>query len=114
MVMASGAIGDAVSSNQIRFDHRFESVALFADCRSEGCDPRGPTTKGVNQCRQHSAVEPVESVVVNVENGERRIHRFPRPSGVVNDNELAWGVNGAGEKIEGGAVEAVPGRDRGI
>ncbi len=40
--------------------------------------------------------------------------RRPLCSGVVNDNELAWGVNGAGEKIEGDAVEAVPGRDRGI
>jgi hypothetical protein len=38
----------------------------------------------------------------------------PIGSGVVDDNELAWGVNGAGEKIEGGTVEAVPGRDRGI
>ena len=40
--------------------------------------------------------------------------RRPLFSGVVDDNELAWGVNGAGGKIEGGTVEAVPGRDRGI
>ncbi len=40
--------------------------------------------------------------------------RRPLFSGVVNDNELAWGVNGAGGKIKGGTVEAVPGRDRGI
>ena len=40
--------------------------------------------------------------------------RCPCFSGVVDDNELAWGVNGAGGKIEGGTVEAVPGRDRGI
>ncbi len=40
--------------------------------------------------------------------------RRPFFSGVVDDNELAWGVNGAGVKIEGGTVEAVPGRDGGI
>ena len=40
--------------------------------------------------------------------------RRPLGSRVVDDNELAWGVNGAGGKIEGGTVEAVPGRDRGI
>ncbi len=37
--------------------------------------------------------------------------RRPRFSGVVDDNELAWGVNWEGGKIEGGTV---PGRDRGI
>ncbi len=40
--------------------------------------------------------------------------RRPLFSGVVDDNQLAWGVNGVGGKIEGGTVEAVPGRDRGI
>jgi hypothetical protein len=35
-------------------------------------------------------------------------------SGIVDDNELAWGVNWAGGNIEGGTVDAVPGRDSGI
>ena len=35
-------------------------------------------------------------------------------SGVVDDDELSWGVEGVGGKVVGGTVQAVPGGDRGI
>jgi hypothetical protein len=35
-------------------------------------------------------------------------------SGVVDDDELSWGLNGVGGKVVGATVQAVPGGDRGI
>ena len=40
--------------------------------------------------------------------------RLPLFSGVVDDDELSWGVDGVGGKVVGGTVQAVPGGDRGI
>ena len=40
--------------------------------------------------------------------------RLPLFSGVVDDDELSWGVNGVGGKVVEGTVQAVPGGDRGI
>ncbi len=40
--------------------------------------------------------------------------RMPLFSGVVDDDELSWGVDGVESKIMGGTVQAVPGGDRGI
>ena len=35
-------------------------------------------------------------------------------SGVVDDDELSWGVDGVGGKVVGGTVQAVPGGHRGV
>ncbi len=40
--------------------------------------------------------------------------RLPLFSGVVDDDELSWGVDGVGGKVVRGTVQAVPGGDRGI
>ncbi len=40
--------------------------------------------------------------------------RLPLFSGVVDDDELSWGVDGVGGKVVGGTVQAVRGGDRGI
>ena len=40
--------------------------------------------------------------------------RLPLFSGVVDDDELSWRVDGVGGKVVGGTVQAVPGGDRGI
>ena len=40
--------------------------------------------------------------------------RLPLFSGVVDDDELSWGMDGVGGKVVGGTVQAVPGGDRGI
>ncbi len=40
--------------------------------------------------------------------------RLPLFSGVVDDDELSWGVDGVGSKVVGGTVQAVPGGNRGI
>ena len=40
--------------------------------------------------------------------------RLPLFSGVVDDDELSWGVDGVGGKVVGGTMQAVPGGDRGI
>ena len=40
--------------------------------------------------------------------------RLPLFSGVVDDDELSWGLDEVGSKIVGGTVQAVPGGDRGI
>ena len=40
--------------------------------------------------------------------------RLPLFSGVVDDDELSWRVDGVGGKVVRGTVQAVPGGDRGI
>ncbi len=40
--------------------------------------------------------------------------RLPLFSGVVDDDELPWGMDGVGGKVVGGTVQAVLGGDRGI
>ncbi len=40
--------------------------------------------------------------------------RLPLFSGVVDDAELSWGLDGVGGKVVGGTVQTVPGGDRGI
>ena len=40
--------------------------------------------------------------------------RLPLFSGVVDDDELFWGMDGVGGKIVEETVQAVPGGDRGI
>jgi hypothetical protein len=40
--------------------------------------------------------------------------RLPLFSGVMDDDELSWGVDGVGGKVVRGTVQVVPGGDRGI
>ena len=40
--------------------------------------------------------------------------RFPFDGGIMDHDELTWGVNGVGGEIVDGTMQAVPGRDGGL